>query len=199
MKDLDRDRIAMAGLAVADEHGANGLTVRAVARALGVTPMALYHHVEDKSALVALVVDRATSERPLPVPSESGWREELWGLARWLRVGFQNHPSTSQLRRQYRVWSPAIFAVGDRWIAAWLQSGLPDEAAHRAARASVVAIVGVLEEEAAEPQLDPPEDPALASAPNFEANVLADLDSEADFELLVRALVDGLHARLTGR
>jgi AcrR family transcriptional regulator len=196
MRDLDTERIAIAGLAVADEQGASGLTLRAVARELGVTPMALYHHIEDKTALVALVVDRATSERPLPEPSEARWQEELWGLARWLRVGFQNHPATSQLRRQYRVWSPAIFAVGDRWIAAWLQSGLPDEAAHRAARASIVAIVGVLEEEAAEPHLDPPEDPALASAPNFEANVLAHLDSEADFELLVHGLIDGLHARL---
>ena len=84
--ELDAARIAAAALAVADAQGAGGFTMRAVAEALGVTPMALYHHVEDKAALAALLVDAAIRQHPLPPPT-GVWRDDLWTIARWTPVG----------------------------------------------------------------------------------------------------------------
>lgn len=43
---LSRTRIVTAALAVADEAGLAGVTTRAIAARLGVTPMALYRHVD---------------------------------------------------------------------------------------------------------------------------------------------------------
>src|ERR687891_1067629 len=103
MGDLDTDRIAAAALAVADERGADGFTMRAVAEALGVTPMALYHHVADKAALVSLVVDKVINEQPLPPPSGE-WQEELWQIACWFRHMASAHPNVSYLRRTHKVW-----------------------------------------------------------------------------------------------
>ena len=82
MPELSPDRIAAAALAVADAGGMSGFTMRAVADALGVTPMALYHHVKDKSALAALAGRRGDREQPLPQPTGE-WANDLWTMARW--------------------------------------------------------------------------------------------------------------------
>lgn len=54
---LDRARIVDAALRLADEGGLGALTVRGVADALSVTPMAVYNHVRDKDALALAIFD----------------------------------------------------------------------------------------------------------------------------------------------
>ena len=56
--------------------------MRAVADALGVTPMALYHHVADKAALIELVIEATLDEYPLP-PVSTSWEDNLAALAHW--------------------------------------------------------------------------------------------------------------------
>lgn len=46
-----------ATLRLVDQHGPQGFTLRAAARAAGVTPSATYHHFEDKDALLAAVAE----------------------------------------------------------------------------------------------------------------------------------------------
>jgi AcrR family transcriptional regulator len=82
---LDTDRIAATALAVVDKRGPAGFTIRAVADALRVTPMALYHHVKDKAELARLVVREAIRKHPLATPA-GDWREDLWLMAQWTRV-----------------------------------------------------------------------------------------------------------------
>jgi len=53
-----RDRIFRAARKLFDEKGIEGLSLRSVAKKIGITPMAIYRHFEDKEALVdALVLD----------------------------------------------------------------------------------------------------------------------------------------------
>src|SRR5690348_5983574 len=122
--DPDLDNIAAAAMRVADERGAVGFTMRAVAEELGVTAMALYHHVPDKAGLVALIVDASIAEHPLPPPT-GVWRAELWELALWMRRSMLDHPAVGKLRHAYRVWTPSIFPMTERWLSVWQQSGLP--------------------------------------------------------------------------
>jgi len=199
-RDLNARRIAEAGLAVADELGPSGVTMRAVADRLGVTPMALYRHVDNKAGLVALIVELGISERPLPPASGEGWREELWVLAAWMRERHLTHPAVVPLRTAYEVWSPAIVAVGERWVQLWQQSGLPEADANRAAIVSAMAVLGVIEQETGSEPFDPPEDEALLTdQPQLRAVLAAPpRDLTDDFELLVRGLVDGLYARMDG-
>lgn len=194
--ELDLDRIARAGLAVADERGASGFTMRAVAEALGVTPMALYYHVADKDDLVRLVVDAVVREVPLPEPTGS-WREDLWGLARWMRLIATAHPSVGQLRKRVRVLTPVVLPVTERWFLLWQDSGLERSAAIRAASLSSMAIVGVVDQEARMSEMVPPERADVEALPTVRESLDQRHDHEADFELVVRALIDGIHARLS--
>ena len=52
---LDRGRIVATGLAIVDKDGAEALTVRRLADALGVSPMSIYWHVTDKAELLRLI------------------------------------------------------------------------------------------------------------------------------------------------
>lgn len=56
---LDRARIVAASLALADADGLDSLTMRRLSAELGVTPMAIYHHVSSKEQLLDLVVDQS--------------------------------------------------------------------------------------------------------------------------------------------
>jgi AcrR family transcriptional regulator len=193
--ELDRERIAAAALAVVDAQGLAGFTMRAVASALGVTPMALYHHVEDKAALARLVVDAAIGERPLPAPT-GVWQDDLWAMARWTRESTAAHPVVAQIRRAYAIWTPASLEVTERWLSLWRQSGLPPDQALTAATASSLAVVGMVAEEAVFAQLRRPRTDILAGRPGVRAMFNTRHDRDAEFELLVRSLIDGLQARL---
>ena len=196
MADLDKDRIAAAALAVVDEHGAAAFTMRAVAEALGVTPMALYHHVEDKAALVGLVIEAAISEQPLP--SATGvWQDDLCELAHWVRRSAHAHPAVAHLHRANQRWTPTMMPMNERWISIWQQSGLPFERALEAAKVSGLAIYGYVDAELRLQQMDRPDDAMLDWLPNARALFSTESDFDVDFQLVVRALIDGLHARLT--
>jgi AcrR family transcriptional regulator len=191
--ELDQERIAAAALAVVDERGARGFTMRAVADTLGVTPMALYYHVADKAALIALVLDAAISERALPHPT-GDWRDDLWELSRWVRESARMHPELSKLNNEH-IWTPNMLRVAERWVGIWQQSGLPLELAIRAAAVSSLAIYGYVDAEAKSQEIEWPDDEMLAWLPNARLLYRNPYDPEVAFELVVRALITGLHAQ----
>ncbi len=195
MAEFTREQIAEAALAVADERGAAGFTMRAVAETLGVTPMALYHYVEDKAALVALVVDASIAEHPLPPPTGS-WQEDLFDMARWMRQTTLAHPAVARLRSAYHVWTPSIFPMTERWFSVWQQSGLELRAALLAASASSTAIIGFVETELLYAKTTFPDASALSSFPSARLAFNLERDGTREFELVVRSILEGLHARL---
>jgi AcrR family transcriptional regulator len=199
MGSLDLDRITAAGLAVVDELGPDGLTIRAVADVLGVTPMALYHHVEHKGALVALLVDAAVKEQPLPVPGGADWREDLLEMCRWTRAMMNAHPGISQLRTKYKVWTPSSLTLGEHWVNLWQRSGLDTLAAVRAAAASSVAVIGLINEEMVFRELEPPGHQDLAWRPNLRMLYQAAPNPDEIFDLVVESVIDGIHAKMSCR
>lgn len=54
---LSREKIAAAAIRLADAHGLDGLSVRKIAKELGVGPMRLYDYVINRSELLDLMVD----------------------------------------------------------------------------------------------------------------------------------------------
>lgn len=78
-----RDRIFKAARRLFDEKGLEGVSLRNVAKKIGLTPMAIYRHFEDKQALVdALVLDGLAewSARVEALPPSDG-------LARIAQIG----------------------------------------------------------------------------------------------------------------
>jgi hypothetical protein len=159
------------------------------------TPMALYHHVQDKAALAALVVDPAIRERPLS-PPKGVWQEDLWEMARWTRNSTLAHPALPHLRRAYRVWTPAVLSFTQSWLGLWQQSGLHLEKAILAAKTRSLAIGGLVDEEAIRREVVDPDGATLRLLPNARLLFKSKLDREVVFELAVRSLVQGLHTRL---
>jgi AcrR family transcriptional regulator len=198
---IDRKQIATVALALIDEGGSKALTMRAVAEALGVSAMALYHYVDDKTALVALVVDEAISERPLPSPTGAGWKQDVLELARWMREGALLRPGIARLRQEHRVWTPTVMSLGERWLGIWQQSGLPLDEAAEAAMTTLMAINGMVDQEAALPSFELPDEDSLAWFPNLRVAFSGgqDRNREAAFELVVRSVVDGVHRELGAR
>jgi TetR/AcrR family tetracycline transcriptional repressor len=196
MAELDKDCIATAALAIADRHGVDGFTMRSVANALDVTPMALYHHVRDKAALVTLLVDTVIRKHPLP-PTSGVWQDDLLSMAQWMRQSMLNHPVVAQLRHAYNVWTPAMLQMTERWLSLWQQSALDLEDAVLAATTSSMAISGLVKEEMIFYTMQHPGNEILAWLPNVRVMFNTAHNRDAQFELAVRSLIDGLHARLT--
>jgi AcrR family transcriptional regulator len=196
MAELDKDRIATAALGIADKYGVEGFTMRAVANALDVSPMALYHHVRDKAGLVTLLVDTAIRKNPLP-PTTGVWQDDLLSMAQWMRQSMLNHPVVAQLRHAFNVWTPAMLQMTERWLSLWQQSALNLENAVIAATTSSMAITGLVKEEMIFYTMQHPANEMLAWLPNIRVMFNTVPDRDAQFELAVRSLIDGLHARLT--
>lgn len=94
---LSRGQILAAALRIADSHGPGALTMRRVATELGVDPMALYRHVDNKDALLGGVAEKLWDEVPLPPRHHSDWKEPLRAFAFALRALITNHPRTAAL------------------------------------------------------------------------------------------------------
>ena len=198
MSRLDSDQIVAAAWNVVDAGGAPAFTIRAVAEELGVSAMALYHHVPSKAALATLMVEAANAERPLASPT-GDWREDLWLQARWLRDTRKAHPAISVLHREYRVWTPSLLRITERWVDSWQQSGLKLDDALIAARASSQAIVGMVDEESAYEADPPPHEDLLAAVPSVRTMFQNDHSQDSLFELAVRSIIDGFYVRLSNQ
>lgn len=78
---LTRERVLETALELLEQHGIEALTLRAVARALGVDPMAIYHYVPDKSALLEAAAALAYARLPERAGTTGTWRQRLESLA----------------------------------------------------------------------------------------------------------------------
>lgn len=56
--DNTAEKIACVALAILEKDGAEAVTMRRVAEAVRITPMAIYHHFSDRQALLTFITDR---------------------------------------------------------------------------------------------------------------------------------------------
>ncbi len=67
---LSRDIVLRAGQRLIDEQGLDGFTMRKLAQALGVDPMAIYNYVEDKAGHTRVRAARVRRDAAAP---RAGW------------------------------------------------------------------------------------------------------------------------------
>lgn len=92
---LSEDDIVTAALRLTREVGLENLSMRALARALGVPPMTIYHYVTNKGSLHALVVDHILRDIAVPEADEASWEVRLIRLLTCARRVFAEHPGVS--------------------------------------------------------------------------------------------------------
>jgi len=88
---LNLDAVLAAAVELADSEGLDALSMRAVARRLGVEAMSLYHHVANKEALLDGMVDTVFTEFHAPEPG-GDWRSETRARSVTARAALKRHP-----------------------------------------------------------------------------------------------------------
>jgi AcrR family transcriptional regulator len=89
---FDRDRLAAAGVALADAQGLPAVTMRAVAEALGAGPASLYRYVATREELVELMINRVNGEMSFADCDSGRWLDDQLALARQGRRVYLDHP-----------------------------------------------------------------------------------------------------------
>jgi AcrR family transcriptional regulator len=163
---IDRTAVLEASLELADEQGLSAVTMQAVADRLGVTPMALYRHVDNKADLLDGVVERILLEVPLPDP-DAPWADRLTGLARGTRKAALRHPQVFPLLLQRAAATPGARRTRDVVYGALREAGLAEDVVVQLERLMATAVLGFAASEA---------------GGRFAAHSAEQLD--ADFELL---------------
>ena len=72
---LSKERVLRAAIAFADEHGVEALSMRKLAKELGVEAMSLYKHVANKDEILSGMIDMVAGE--IELPDGPDWRTAL--------------------------------------------------------------------------------------------------------------------------
>jgi len=121
-----------AALAILDEHGVDGLTMRAVADRIGVTTPTVYWHVHNKEGLLDRLYDRLCADVPDP-PAGQPWDQRLRTLAHSIRAVLSAHRDAARLAIGHFALGPHGLRATETALAALTQAGLGTEQAAHAA------------------------------------------------------------------
>lgn len=188
---VDRDDVVNAAIELLYRDGFRGLTMRAVAAHLGVSPIPLYTKVGDKRALIEAVAERLLGAIDVDVEGGTSWTEqaELWAHAyrdRLKGIPERNLLLDNQSREiQARCTRPLFLRLRG--------AGLTREQAVRVCRMLMWAVNGFVIVESGVDKLgahfEPP-DPEAPPAGQAEGVTQFDIDDL--FATQIRFLVNGL-------
>jgi AcrR family transcriptional regulator len=119
---LSRARVMRGAVAVADAGGIDSLTIRSLAKSLGVKPMSVYYYVANKEEILDGIVDLVFSEIELPATG-GDWRAELRRRADSARGALRAHPWAIGLMESRTSPGPATLRHHDAVIATLRAAG----------------------------------------------------------------------------
>jgi AcrR family transcriptional regulator len=131
---LTRERVVAEALTVISMDGAQALSMRGLARRLGVVPGALYRHVRSKEQLHDLILDAVLAEVDCRADPALSSVAQVAVLAHRLRAVLENHPGIAALLKTRDPLSPASLALAEAFLAPLHAAGLPGRQAALAFR-----------------------------------------------------------------
>ncbi len=138
---LTRDRVLDEAWELIRAEGTDGLSMRALSQRLGVVPMALYRHVQDKDDLLDGLLDRLTARVAIPGP-RVGPRTAVERLARAIRDQVADNPALVPALVLRPSLTPAAYVMGERALGAFTTLGLTVDDATRAWNAVSIYALG---------------------------------------------------------
>ncbi|MGH3509963.1 MAG: TetR/AcrR family transcriptional regulator [Nocardioidaceae bacterium] len=119
---MSRERTLEVALALADSEGIQAVTMRRVARELGVEAASLYHHVAGKDQILDGLVDAVAAE--IESPKSSGdWREAISQRAHHTRAGLRRHPWAVSLMASRTSPGPATLRLLETGVRCFREGG----------------------------------------------------------------------------
>jgi AcrR family transcriptional regulator len=132
-----------AAFAIADSEGMEALTIRRLAKELGVTPMALYWHFADKQTLLDALADQLWADAYSAIassPDLAGW-SELRHILDSLIASFRRHPGLAPLAPFRATACDAGLEVTERTLALLEELGFTVQKAADLARFALCAAI----------------------------------------------------------
>ena len=204
---LTPDRIVGAAIGLVDDEGLDALSMRKLARRLGVEAMSLYHHVESKGALLDLMVEQVYGEVMVDLAAEQ-WQDRVSGTMDGLRSALLAHPNLLPVVATRPVMSSATMAMVEVGLATLVDAGFTLDRSRQAINVFVAFAIGhALTEVGASPTMFDGYDSEAVRAfrdsisdedlPLVASSIGSTTeDRAAEFALGVQCLTEGLSAEL---
>jgi TetR/AcrR family transcriptional regulator, tetracycline repressor protein len=167
------------------------MTIRGLARELGVAPMSLYRHVRNKGDLLGEVVDRLQERSWRPQAAESDWRAWVAEAADKLRHFLVTEPAALHVYLRHPVVSPAAIDRMKAMIGVLHRSGADDDTVQRAYAAVHIYTVGFAALEASWGDRLPIDDDRDGGN-DYMGEQLAAYTTRGQFTVGLRYLLDGI-------
>lgn len=192
-----------AARAILREEGLAAVSMRRVAARLDVAPNALYSHVADKDALIALLVDAMLDG--IEAPSRGPWRDRVARILTDTRTALLAHGDLVPLCLSRQTIGPNALRLGEAILAALHVGGIRGEAGIRALQLMLVHTIGASAFEVA--RRDDPDptsrqrrgqetaaalDPATHPHTVGQSESISRFPCDTVFQLGLRLLLDGL-------
>jgi AcrR family transcriptional regulator len=162
--DLSREAIVDRALAIADAEGTDAITIRRIAKEFGVTPMALYWHVQNKDELLAAMGDRFFDDVP-PLATSGPWNQRLRAVVVALVESLRRHPASARLAGPRALQCDAGRQLAEDVLGMLRAVGFTDAEAGDIARTALqTAILLVSEQAGAEPSVPAEERASVRAA-----------------------------------
>lgn len=141
-KPVSVSEIAETALALLDEVGMEGLTMRRLASGIGVEPMTLYRYLPNKEAVLAAVADLLWQELRPFVPQTDGWAPTV--RAMWLDMYqlMTAHPHAVPLIARAGSYSHTATEGTARMLEVLKSAGFPPQLATEFLHATSALVVG---------------------------------------------------------
>ena len=205
---LTRQAIVLAALEIIDAEGVDALSLRVVARRLGVDAKSLYNHIEGKETLLDAIAEHVLSR--IVIPEATGnLRADLAAIAHAFRdAALLSHRKAATLVLSRPVESLANLGSLELTLKVMLAAGAEPGWAVQAIRAMLAFITGSLLREAStgltlgvdDPDIAQSREAALARMdfPHvaIAASYLTRLDHAREFEFGISVLVDAFARHL---
>lgn len=122
----DLDAVVAAAIGLADDGGLAGVTIRAVAQAVGAAPMSVYTYVPGKAELLDLMLDAVYAAMPRAATAGWRWSERVRAVAEENRVLFAEHPWAARVSTGRPPLGPGSIGKYEHELGAFDGLGLDD-------------------------------------------------------------------------
>jgi AcrR family transcriptional regulator len=125
---VSRQRAVELAVVVADGEGIEAVTMRRLARELGVEAASLYHYVSGKEEILDGLIDTVSTEIGIPSGTD-GWRPAIRQRAHNTRAVLRRHPWAVALMASRTTPGPATLRLLEAGIAYFREDGFSVESA----------------------------------------------------------------------
>ncbi|MEP6661867.1 MAG: TetR/AcrR family transcriptional regulator [Acidimicrobiales bacterium] len=183
-----------AALRLSAEGTLEELSMRGLAEAMGVTPMALYRHVADKDDIMLAVTNERLEQQTLP-STDTPWATYLRELALLMRALLRSEPAVLGVFARRPVTVPAALARLDAAVTVLTRGGFEARDAVRAYAAVHTYTLGFCSLEFARGQRVGGHEVGLSER----AAQIASFVTETQFEYGLNSIIDGLKTGVAER